>query len=671
MSKTLLLTSSKDVNQIKKIRKNENGEVIIIALNYAAQKGLQKESIPFNTLEKYVTDKDYEENIKETIKWIKSWPNMKNIDKKSFKEFVVYQNFSLWWKIEVPLFFEFKLSDITWEIKKIKNAINIENPQKIIIVGNKKLYKEIVVAIGNLKKIQTISIEPAITLNNVRYFIQFLKPHFIGYMALARDFVRKYLVKIINSILKLKKKEWRHEKNKIIIVSRRRGWQVRLNLKSGKKRKADIYFDSLIGELLKNNENDILLIHLDNSKTLGLKILLEKLLSTNLKCIPIEAYFSIRAKKKGKFLSHIWKYLKNNEVFKNSLIFDEVPIWNQMKDILYLFFTLRFIRLIQHIEGIKQMIKLEKPDIIVMTNDVEQGFSLVGKKENVPTLSIQHGVIGPPVINFVNAEGGPTDVVNPLWRPIVDKLAVFGDYYKDIFVNYGSYSPDKVVVTGQPKNDYLARADKIFDKNKLCNKLGIKPNEKIVVWITQTHGLTLDENRKSILCVYNTIKLLENIQLIIKLHPGEDQKAPLYKENKLIKPIIIAAKDADTNELLYACDVIITKNSTTAIEAMILNKPVIILNLSKMPDAVPYAGSGVAVAVYKEEDLLPTLEKVLYNSQFREKLEKNRKKFVYEHAYIQDGKASERVADLIMEMIEESRRKKELRNEGVKDDYKY
>lgn len=661
MSKTILFTSIKNVNQIKKIRKNENGETIVIALNYTCQKGLQKESMPFNTLEKYVTDKEYEENIKKTIKWIKSWPNIKNIDKKSFKEFVTYQNFSLWWQMEAPLFFELGLSDITWEIKKIKNAINIEKPQKIIIVGNKKLYKEIVVAIGNLKKIQTVSIEPIVTLNNVRYFIQFLKPHFMGYMALARDFVRKYLVKIINSILKLEKKEWWHEKNKIIIMSQRRGWEVRSNLKSGKK-ETDIYFDSLIGELSKNKENDVLLIHLDGSKTLGLKIMLEKLLSSDLKCVPIEAYFSIRAQKKAKFLSHIWKYLKNNEVFKNSLIFDEVPIWNQTKDIFHLFFTYRFIRLIQHVEGAKQMIKLEKPSIIVMTDDFGPVFPLVGKMENVPTLAIQHGITHPPPeLYLLSAEGTSTNGVNPLWRPIPDKIAAFGNYHKGMLVNYALYSPDRVVVTGQPKSDYLARADEIFDKNKLCNELGINPNKKIVVWITQTHGLPTDENKKNISCIYNAMQSLKNTQLVIKLHPCEDQKAPLYREDKITKPIIIAAKDADTNGMLYACDVMITKNSTTALEAMILNKPVITLNLSKMSDFYQYAESGAAVGVYKEEDLLPTLEKVLYDLQFCKKLEKNRERFVYEHAYIQDGQASKRVADLIMEMIEESKRKKGLK----------
>lgn len=657
MSKTILFTSSKNVNQINRIRKNEKGETIVITLNYAAQKGLQKESVPFYALEKYVTDKDYEENLKETIKWIKNWPNIQNIDEKSFKQFVLYQNFSLWWEMEIPLYYGFGLPDMTWEIKKIKSAINIENPQRIIIVGHEKLYKEIVVAIGQLKKIQTISFGPTITLNSIQNFIQFLKPYFMGHIALIKDFIRKYLVKTIDLTSKFGKKDLKCKKNKIILITQPRGCQIRSNLRTTKI-KVDTYLDSLIDELSKNKENDIVLIHLDGSKTLGLKTLIEKLVSSDLKCTSIEAYFSIQAKKKGKFLLSMWKDLRKNERFKNSLTFDEVPIWNLMKDIFCNFFIFRFNRLIQYIEGAKQMIKLEKPSIIVMTDNVAQGYylPLVGKMENVPTLAIQHGVYDLQDINFVNAEGGMSGGINPLWRPITDKIAVFGDSSKDLFVNYGSYSPDKVVVTGQPKIDYLAQADKIFDKNKLYNKLRINPNEKIVVWTTQTHALTLDENRKNISCVYNTVKLLKNIQLIIKLHPDEDQKAPLYKENKLIKPMIIAAKDADTNELLYACDTMITKNSTTALEAMILNKPVIILNLAGQPDHVPYAESGAAAGVYKEEDLLTTLKKLSYDITFRKKLEDDRKRFVYEYAFIPDGQASKRVVDLIMQMIEESKR---------------
>jgi len=47
----------------------------------------------------------------------------------------------------------------------------------------------------------------------------------------------------------------------------------------------------------------------------------------------------------------------------------------------------------------------------------------------------------------------------------------------------------------------------------------------------------------------------------------------------------------------------------------------------------------------------------LYNEDVRQRLAVNRKKFVYDYAYEQDGQASKRVAQLIRNMIQESMRK--------------
>ena len=87
-----------------------------------------------------------------------------------------------------------------------------------------------------------------------------------------------------------------------------------------------------------------------------------------------------------------------------------------------------------------------------------------------------------------------------------------------------------------------------------------------------------------------------------------------------------------------------------------LNKPIVVLNLSGEPDAMPYVEKGIALGVYRKEDLIPAIKDALYNREVREKLARCREKFVYEYAYIQDGRASERVANLIKSIATESRR---------------
>jgi CDP-glycerol glycerophosphotransferase (TagB/SpsB family) len=208
----------------------------------------------------------------------------------------------------------------------------------------------------------------------------------------------------------------------------------------------------------------------------------------------------------------------------------------------------------------------------------------------------------------------------------------------------------EIVITGQPRFDSLARADKFFNRNGICRKFGLISDKKILLWATDS-GLSVEESKENISTVYDAAKAVENAQLVIKLHPAEDQEAPLYKQNHHYAPVIIGGKQA-ISELLYVCDVMITKASTTALEAAILNRPIIVLNLSGEPDPMPYVEKSVALGVYKKEDLVPTIRKILYDEKIREKLAKQREKFVYEYAYIQDGKASERVANLILDLIE-------------------
>lgn len=93
-----------------------------------------------------------------------------------------------------------------------------------------------------------------------------------------------------------------------------------------------------------------------------------------------------------------------------------------------------------------------------------------------------------------------------------------------------------------------------------------------------------------------------------------------------------------------------TYASTTGMEAVALNKPVIVVNLTGRPDPVEYVKERVALGVYKEEDLKPAVEQLLRDDS---ELAKNRKKYVEKYLYKIDGKATERIINLIKEVIKE------------------
>ena len=163
----------------------------------------------------------------------------------------------------------------------------------------------------------------------------------------------------------------------------------------------------------------------------------------------------------------------------------------------------------------------------------------------------------------------------------------------------------------------------------------------------------MKENIVNFETAFNCIDNLkeEDITLIIKQHPGETNKYTklIYRFLKKYKiNVIITAKDADTYELIYACDVLMTKSSTTVLEAILLDKPVIVLNLSGERDVINFVQEGVAKGVYNQTSLEPTIVNLLSNDD----LKIYRQKFISNHLFKNDGRATSRVIQAIISIID-------------------
>jgi len=116
-----------------------------------------------------------------------------------------------------------------------------------------------------------------------------------------------------------------------------------------------------------------------------------------------------------------------------------------------------------------------------------------------------------------------------------------------------------------------------------------------------------------------------------------------YEVNGILMP-----KDTDTYELLYISDIIIIKNSTTAMEAIALGKPVISLNLSGQPDPVEYVREGVALGITDSRLLKDGIGQLLKDDH---ELAANRQKYIEEYLYKVDGQATHRVINIILDCL--------------------
>lgn len=208
-----------------------------------------------------------------------------------------------------------------------------------------------------------------------------------------------------------------------------------------------------------------------------------------------------------------------------------------------------------------------------------------------------------------------------------------------------------VAVTGLPRYDILFHAHEVYSRHEFLERYSLNPSHKIVYWSTQCHVLSQAENASNFRAVLGAMKQLEDASLVIKQHPAEPEK---YTE-EIISQIksygisaVITAKNSDTYEQLFVCDLMITRHSTTAMEAVALSKPVIILNLSGETDPVEYVKEGVALGVYREPDLLAALKRLLKDDS---ELAARRDRYIEKYLYKIDGKATQRVIEIIVKSL--------------------
>jgi len=140
-----------------------------------------------------------------------------------------------------------------------------------------------------------------------------------------------------------------------------------------------------------------------------------------------------------------------------------------------------------------------------------------------------------------------------------------------------------------------------------------------------------------------------NAALLLKLHPA-DTNHQLYQQAVQAHPEIVIISEHGQyplNELLVACDAMITRDSTVVFEANLLDTPTVTINLTGRDDWFPYAKLGGAVGIYKREEILPQLRKVLFDEAFRRQLAQQRKQFLAAQVGPTDGKASRRIAEIV------------------------
>ena len=111
--------------------------------------------------------------------------------------------------------------------------------------------------------------------------------------------------------------------------------------------------------------------------------------------------------------------------------------------------------------------------------------------------------------------------------------------------------------------------------------------------------------------------------------------------------------ESHLHELLSICDIYTGFKSSIIIEALILNKPVLLIDLYDISDEPFYKDYAIKWIAHAE-DIYPNLKTYLYDENARSELKRLIPKTIEYFNYKSDGQATKRFVDLVCKMAEET-----------------
>ncbi len=280
----------------------------------------------------------------------------------------------------------------------------------------------------------------------------------------------------------------------------------------------------------------------------------------------------------------------------------------------------------------KSILKEENVGVVVVGNDTDvipQWFINCANELGIPSVLIQDGLM----FDMKIARQGPLDhllhmlahskikllflalrlILSGKYHRITDgnsgctQIHAWGKISESYYVSKG-VDKKKIVITGRPKNVSVSEKSKKREGSPTI--VLYAPTEMV-----KTRIVTKDENNHLIDDLCSTVLSIDKIKLIIKPHTGED--LTIYEKSREKYENRIEISNNNFHDLLLMSDVMITNISTTIMEALAENKPVIIFfpRIERIvnPDTFPIDLIRENIVLYAEEKkiLLEQLNKII------------------------------------------------------------
>jgi UDP-N-acetylglucosamine 2-epimerase len=399
-------------------------------------------------------------------------------------------------------------------------------------------------------------------------------------------------------------------------------------------------FETVGQQLYQTKRINILILELDKRKNVDNKLRLINFRTIWQCCnIQVSSHYSELRKQYKIYSSWILAFRSIEQLIS----YYDKSLWHALKyDFLWLFLAELPI-LLQQVIIANNIIDQYKPSLIVSGDDADTQtriYSLLANIRNIPSLIIQQGLLNEKAVEWDFFSG--------------TVVAAMGENARKALIGHG-ISENKIIVTGRPQFDLISKINSEQIK-KLRETLSGGSDNKIVLLATQPYvvgAFTSEDVRKSMIkAVFQAASSFENVVLLIKPHPDENTSY-LMSVSSRFKNTLVLQPHQDTIALIQACNIFITFSSTTALQAMLAEKPIIIVAFPGSNVSNIYIESGATLVATTVQEIIDAL-KLLINKDCTDvihEFETARMRFISDWACSSDGRASQRVKEVIVKLL--------------------
>ena len=318
---------------------------------------------------------------------------------------------------------------------------------------------------------------------------------------------------------------------------------------------------------------------------------------------------------------------KISEMFENSSFFtsffslDNHSFWKPFSLHFIKYFKERTKNFIHEIQISKQILEKYDFSLILILSEVgpnEKIFLQLENSKSIPKLLLQHGLINDSI------EGYEHNVANGV-IPIESNGGIVWGKVNENYLKKIGISSEKIHTLGTPLFDNLKKIDSSIENADYVLFATSGPTKEDSFDLTVK---TIEKNFETIKQISEIVVTKYKMKLIVKIHPSPDEFDPTEILKK-ISPEIKIVKTGKISELIKNCKIlIVVDESTSIIDAHLLNKPVLSISVKTEEFGVPTILKNGSCVKSELESFDENFSKIINDENVRKEIKENAEKSI-------------------------------------------